>query len=534
MADLDNVRIAATLDEYAALLELADARPYSARAYRRAAGLLRGLPTPIAELVRTGRVRELRGIGPGIEARLQELVGTGRIAELDELRRVASPELAALGRRLGLSAKLGSAIGQTLGISTADELRIAARAGRLREVRGIGPRTEARILDALAHEDQTPPALMLLDRARALSERVAAALGGHAAGEARRWEDASRRLAIVVPTTEPQRVRARFSELPEIVTMVGRDVGLTLDGVEVELHVPLPEALGSSLLRATGPTDYVASLEPIPDAPDEHSLYQRLGLPYLPPELRRLPAPDPPPRLVRLEEIRGDLHCHTVWSDGRATVLQMAEAARERGYEYLAICDHTTSVRVVPGLGADDVRRQAEEIRAANESLAPFRVLAGIECDILPDGRLDLPDETLAELDWVQLSLHAGQRTPRRELTARVVHAMQHPAVRCLSHPTGRLIGHRPENALDLERTIETALATGVALEVNGLPARLDLSGEHTRLAIDAGVRIVCSTDAHSIAGLDNMTLAVHTARRGDATPADVLNTRPLAELLLR
>jgi DNA polymerase (family 10) len=210
----------------------------------------------------------------------------------------------------------------------------------------------------------------------------------------------------------------------------------------------------------------------------------------------------------------------------------MAAAARSRGYDYLAICDHTENVRVVPGLDAGALRRQGEEIEAANAVLAPFRVLRGVECDILPDGTLDLPDDILAELDWVQLSLHAGQRAPRRELTARVIHAMTHPAVRCLSHPTGRLIGHRPENALDLERTIETALETGVALEVNGLPDRLDLSGEHVRTAVDAGVKIVCSTDAHSIGGLDNMPLSVVTARRGHAKTSDVLNTRPLSELL--
>src|SRR5207302_8476837 len=170
------------------------------------------------------------------------------------------------------------------------------------------------------------------------------------------------------------------------------------------------------------------------------------------------------------------------------------------GYDYVAGCDHTTNLGVVPGLDADALHRQGEEIAAVNAELAPFHVLRGIECDILPDGRLDLPDDALAELDWVQISLHAGQRAPRAELTARVLHAMQHPAARSLSHPTGRLIGHRPENALDLERTIEVALETGVALEVNGLPDRLDLSGEHVREALAAGVKITCSTDAHSIA----------------------------------
>ena len=212
----------------------------------------------------------------------------------------------------------------------------------------------------------------------------------------------------------------------------------------------------------------------------------------------------------------------------------MARAALARGYEYLAICDHTPAVGVVQGLTPDDVRRQGEEIAAANTELAPFRVLRGIECDILPDGRLDLPDDVLAELDWVQASVHSGQRMPRAEMTKRVEEALRHPAVRCLSHPTGRLINRRPENALDLERIFDLARTQGVALEVNGLPARLDLSGEHVRDALRAGVPIVCSTDAHSPAGLDNITLSVATARRGWATAADVLNTRPLEALLSR
>jgi DNA polymerase (family 10) len=210
----------------------------------------------------------------------------------------------------------------------------------------------------------------------------------------------------------------------------------------------------------------------------------------------------------------------------------MGRAARDRGYEYLAICDHTPAVGAVPGLSADDVRRQAEEIAAANEVLAPFRVLRGIECDILPDGRLDLPDDVLAALDWVQASVHGGQRMPRRELTKRVEAALRNPHVRCLSHPKGRYINRRPENALDLERVFEVALEEGVALEVNGLPDRLDLSGEHVRDALRAGVPIVCSTDSHSVRGLENMVFSVMTARRGWATAEDVLNTRALGSLL--
>jgi DNA polymerase (family 10) len=529
---MDNATIAARLDEYAGLLELADAGSYSIRAYRRAAELIRATPAPVAELVRSGRARELSGIGPGIDARLRELVETGELAELRELERTVSPELAALGRMIGIGSRRATEIGAALGIRTAAEFREAAATGRLREVRGIGAKTEAGIRAAL---ERGVPALarpLLLHRARALVERIADALGGVPAGDPRRWRDASSVLAVVVPSVDPEPVRRAFAGLPEIVVLVGPDLGVTVDGTPVTLVVAPPESFGTALIRATGSDEFVAALEPLPSARDEEGVFALLGIPFVPPELREgAPLRDAGSPLVEVGDIRGDLHVHTTWSDGKASVLEMGEAASARGYDYIAICDHTPNVTVVPGLDADGLRRQAEEIARVNEALAPFRVLRGVECDIRGDGALDLPDDVLAELDWVQLSLHAGQRTPRAELTARVTEAMRHPAVRCLSHPTGRLIGHRPQNALDLERVFEVALETGVALEVNGLPARLDLKGEHVRAATRAGVRIVCSTDAHSVAGLANMPLSVHTARRGGARAVDVLNTQPLAGL---
>jgi DNA polymerase (family X) len=311
-----------------------------------------------------------------------------------------------------------------------------------------------------------------------------------------------------------------------------RAVGVTVEGIPVELVVATPARYGTELVRATGSEVYVASLGPLPDAATEEELYARLARPWCPPELREGPLGGDAPALVELAQIRGDLHCHTTWSDGKATVEEMAVAARDLGYEYVAICDHTPNVRVVPGLDADALRRQAEEIAGVNERLAPFRVLRGTECDIRSDGTLDLPDDVLAELDWVQLSLHAGQREDADRLTRKVVEAMRHPAVRCLSHPKGRIINHRPPNALILERALEVALEEGVAIETNGLPDRLDLRDEEVREAVDAGVQVTCSTDAHSTRGLENMQLAVATARRGWATAADVLNTRTVDEVL--
>jgi DNA polymerase (family 10) len=532
---VDNAEIARTLDAYAALLDLAGAAHWSVRAYRRAADLVRATPAPVDKLVRSGRVRELRGIGPGIERRLRELVETGRIAELEELEREVEPGLVALGRYLGIGPQRLVSLGRALGIRTADELRTAAEAGRLREAPGIGPATEAKLLAALAREPLTAPRGLTRNRAAALADAIAAPVGAVAAGELRRGCELVHRLVLVSQT--PGAVD-RFLAQPAVLAVLERDehraVGVTVEGVPVELVTAEPARFGTELFRATGSEAYVSPLEPLPEAPTEEGVYAALGLAWLPPELRETPSRDQPPTLVEESDIRGDLHCHTTWSDGKASVLEMAIAARDRGYEYLAICDHTPNVRVVPGLDADALRRQAEEIAAANAELAPFRVLRGAECDIRADGDLDLPDDVLAELEWVQLSLHAGQRLPRDELTTRVTEAMRHPAVRCLSHPRGRILNHRPPNALDLERTIEVALETGVALETNGLPDRLDLRDEEVRLAIEAGVRIVCSTDAHSVQGLANMHLCVTTARRGRATAANVLNTRPLAEILRR
>ena len=536
---IDNAEIAGQLDAFASLLELAGAGPYTARAYRRAADLIRTTPAPIAELVLAGRARELRGIGPGIERRLRELVETGEIAELKELEREVSPELAGVGRFLGVSVRRMLEIGRTLGIRTLPELRAAAEEGRLQEVPGIGPETERKLVAALAREPaRVAPRPLLLNRSRPLVESIAEALGGVAAGDPRRWRDASERLAVVCSSTRAAALLDRFEALPQIVTVVEREarraLGVTVEGVPVELVVAPPARFGTELVRATGSPEWVAAHEPLPDAPDEEGVFRALGIPFLPPEAREEGFSGDPGRLLELADVRGDLHCHTTRSDGRASAYEMGLAARELGYDYLAICDHTVSVGAVTGLTADDVRRQAEEIAEANERLAPFRLLRGTECDIRRDGSLDLPEDVLAELDWVQASVHGGQRGSREELTRRVLTALDSPYVSCLSHPTGRLINHRPPNAVDLEAVFARLAEQGRAVEVNGLPDRLDLRDEHVRLAREAGVAIVVNTDAHSTRGLGNMILAVATARRGGAGPDDVVNTRPLEEILGR
>ena len=533
---VSNDTIAERLEALATLLELSEASPYAARAYRRAAETVRATRASVRELARDGRVEELRGVGPGIARRIEELVATGTIAELDELERSVRPELVAFGRLLGIGARRMTEIARSLDVTTPDELRAAAAAGRLRSVPGIGPKTEAQLLARLERPAERPRKAVPLNRARALVGALAESLGGQPAGDPRRWADECHALAIVVAAVAAEPVLEAFAAHPSVLTLVEREarraVGVTAEGVSVELVVAPTAEAGTALLRATGTRAYVDALGPLPPAPTEEALYAALGVPWCPPELREEPFAGTPPALVALSDVRGDLHCHTTWSDGRASVLELGVAARAQGYEYVAICDHTRNVRVVPGLDADDVRRQGEEIAAANEELAPFRILRGSEVDILPDGSLDLPDDVLAVLEWVQISLHAGQRESRDRLTKRVVEAMRHPAASCLSHPHGRIVNHRPPNALDLDEVLQVALETGVAVETNGLPDRLDLSGANVRRAVEAGVPVVASTDAHSVAGLGNMALAVATARRGWATARDVVNTRPLAAVL--
>ncbi|HSF61804.1 MAG TPA: PHP domain-containing protein [Gaiellaceae bacterium] len=532
--ELSNSEIADRLSLFAALLELANTSPFAVRAYLRAADVVRTMPGSVAELTRAGRIRELRGIGKGIASKLEELVATGEIAELHALEAETAPELVGYGRLLGLTPKRMREVSRALDVKTAGEFRAAVESGRLRDVRGVGQATESKIRAALERGPQAKRGLTL-NRSLPLAGAIASQLGGEVSGPPRRFCELSHELAVVCTSDEPDAVLDRFETLASVVAVLERSerraVALTIEGVPVTLVVARSSNFGTELMRTTGSEAYVAAVEPLPQAPDEASVFEQLGLPFCPPELRETPGVVPPPDLVGRADIRGDLHCHTTWSDGRATVLDMALAARKRGYEYLAICDHTPNVGVVPGLGTDELRRQGEEIAIANDLLAPFRVLRGVECDIRADGSLDVEDAVLRELDWVQLSLHAGQRRKGSELTSMVTEAMRHPAVRALSHPKGRILNHRPENALDLDEVFAVSKETGVALEANGLPDRLDLSATHVRAALEAGVELVLNSDAHSVAGLERLDLALATARKGGATVPAIVNCRPVSEI---
>jgi DNA polymerase (family 10) len=481
-------------------------------------------------------VRSLRGVGPGIERRIEELVETGELAEARSLAAELRPALVGFGRLHGLSPARTLAIARTLDLHTPAELLRAAEQGRLQDVPGIGPVTERRIRAALA--DPPRPHALPLSRGRELAGSIAHAVGGLVAGDVRRCCELIQDVVVVCVASSPEEIAQRLRRSRAIVDVgscsPSRVEAVTIEGVPIAVIVAPPHLFGTELVRATGSPEFVADLETLPEAADERDVFASLGLPSRPPELRERHVAEVPDLLIERHHVRGDLHCHTRWSDGRASVLEMAEAARDLGHSYLAICDHTTSVRVVPGLDRDQLLRQGEEIERANELLAPFRVLRGVECDIRPDGELDLDDRTLAELEWVQISLHAGQRRPGSELTHIVGEAMRNPHVSCLSHPKGRILNHRPENGIDVDEIARVAAETGVALEVNGLPDRLDLSSRHLPAALRAGATVTLASDAHSTSGLQAIELALATARRGATPQARVVNGDPLERLLAR
>ena len=347
----------------------------------------------------------------------------------------------------------------------------------------------------------------------------------------RRWRDSSEALTVVCAASDPAPVLARFVGLPQIVAVVEqserRAVGVTVEGVPLELVVAAPAQFGTALLRATGAPAYVEALEPLPDAPDEEAVYRALEVPGCRRSYARSRSAASRRRSWSWPTSAATCTCTPRGPTGGRACSKWAAPGGPRLRVHRDLRPHARGGRRARA----NARRRAPPgrgDRGRERGAGPFRILRGIECDILPDGRLDLPDDVLAELDWVQASVHGGQRMPRREMTKRVEEALRNPYVSCLSHPKGRIINRRPENALDLERVYEVAVEEGVALEVNGLPDRLDLRAEHVRDALQAGVEIVCSTDTHSVRGLENMVLSVMTARRGWATADQVVNTRPM------
>jgi DNA polymerase (family X) len=565
-----NAELAAHFDELADLYELDGAVVYRVAAYRSAAKAIREAGVSVADLAREGRAEELRGVGKTIAEKIAAVLETGTIPAAEKLRAKYPPGLVAITRLPGIGPKRARRLFDELGICTIDELRGACAAQRLREVRGFGPKFEEAVLAALAAgADGSPRTRLLLSRALGIAEGILAALRDHPAaarvelaGSARRSAETCKDLDVVAAAREPRALIEAFLALPQLAEGSASGEagarGVTHQGLAVELRVVAPEAFGSLLQHLTGAKRHNEELradavrrglhvseygieddatgERTPFATEEE-VYERLGLPWIPPELREgrgelaAARAGTLPRLVAERDLRGELHCHTTASDGRNTIEQMALAARERGYEYIAITDHSATHGFGNDVSPDELRAQIERVRAANEEVEGVRILAGSEVNILADGALDYDDELLAQLDWVVASVHTSFRIGEREMTQRIVAAIEHPLVDAIGHPTGRLIDRREPYAVDVEALVEAAVRTGTFLEINGNPDRRDLSEVGARLAIEAGATLVVDSDAHGVETLRNVRYGVATARRAWVTPDRVANTRPWAEL---
>lgn len=561
-----NHAVAHVLEEIADLLELQDEQPFRVRAYRAAAEQVRGLAVDIAELDAAGQLDAIPGVGKALAAKIHEYLTTGQLGYLERLRAQVPAEAVALLRVPGI----GPARARQLikrGITSLAALRAAAERGELRGIPGFGAALEQQVLAALATPEERP-ARLLLGAVLPLAEALAAELAQYRAvravspvGSLRRWRATVGDVTLLVATAEPDAVIAALPNLPGVERVRAEDAWQVLEhaaGVPVRVVLVEPDAWGTALLFWTGARAHVEQLAARAVArgwrltpaglvdergrrragADEAEVYAALGLDWVPPELREgageveAAAAHALPTLVTVADIRGELHAHTDWSDGADTLEQMVEAARARGDAYLVITDHSPTPAVAGGLSAERLREQHRAIAALNAKLAPFRVLHGAEVSILPDGRLDYPDDVLAMLDVVIVSVHNQFRQSREAMTARICRALAHPMVDVLGHATGRLLGRRDGYAVDLEAVIATAAAHGVAIEVNGQPDRLDIEDVWVRRAIAQGVLVACTTDAHSCRNFDYRRYAVAQARRGWAEARHVLNARDLDGLL--
>jgi DNA polymerase (family X) len=563
-----NGEIAEAFEELASLYELDGAVVYRVGAYRNAAKAIREAGVSVADMARQGRVEELSGVGKTIAEKIDALLETGSIPAADKLKGRIPSGLIAITRIPGLGPKRARLLYDTLGVESLDDLRKAAEAGTLKDVPGFGAKAEENVRAALAAgADGRPKVRMLLSKALAVGDELVASLRDHPAaikvelaGSARRQADAVKDLDIVAASSDPEALVEAFCSSPAVDLVHSSGVAgakvLTHSGLPVDLRIVPEEAFGNLLQHFTGSgrhnealrtaavkrglhvSEYGIADDESGDSlafTTEEEVYERLGMKWIPPELREdrgelaAAREDRLPKLIELDDIRGDLHMHTVASDGHATIEEMAAAARERGYEYVAITDHSASHGFGNDVPPDELLRQVERIRGLE--LEGMTVLAGTETNVLLDGSLDYDDTVLEQLDWVVASLHTSFRTAEKEQTKRMMTAMEHPLVDAIGHPTGRLIERRAPYAIDLDSVIEKAVETGTFLEINGNPDRRDLNDVYAKAAGEAGVTLVIDSDAHWPRTLVNMRYGVATARRAWLTAEQVANTRPWPEL---
>lgn len=564
---MNNLEVATVFYQIADMLEIKGENRYRVAAYRRAAETLENLKEGVEALWREGRLRGIPGVGEAISAKIEELLTTGRLRFHERLKEEIPLGVVNLLAVPGVGPRTAKLLYERLGIDSLEGLEQAAQQGLLRGLPGLGERSQERILKGVAslrrRSSRIPLAIARPEAAELLHHLVEGcpqAQAGCVVGSIRRWQPSVGNLNLLCTSRDPQMALEFLSRLPGVKGVVQKGPASaqaeTALGHPLWLAVAPQERYGASLAYWTGSKAHNHALEELAlerglhfdaqglwggeralECASEEEFYQLLGLPFIPPELRedegeieaarkgRLPS------LVQASQIAGDLHVHTDWSDGASTILEMAEAARRLGHEYLVISDHTQGLGVARGLDPERLEGQRKEIARLNSGWPDFQLLAGAEVEIRADGSLDLPDEVLAKLDVVVASLHSGLDQDPERITARALKALRHPYVHILGHPSGRLLGQREASALDLSAAIQVAAEEGKALEVNAQPNRLDLEDRYIHQAIQHGVKLAIGTDAHRVSELEHMAWGLATARRGWARAEDVLNTMPLPAL---
>jgi DNA polymerase (family 10) len=565
---MTNKEIADVFSHIGDIMDILGENRFKVIAYRRAAENILHLGQDIRAYWQAGTLQEIPGIGQAIADKIDELLTTGDLEFYERLQEQVPPGVVSLLEIPDVGPKTVKQLWEELGLQSVAEVEEAARAGKLRTLKGMGNKSEAKILagiellnrrsDRIPLGTAWPVAVHLLEGLQANCPEV---MHATVAGSLRRMRSTIGDIDLLAASEAPAAVMRAFSGHPHVAEVVLSGPTKTTvrlqNGLQVDLRVLDPQHWGAALQYFTGSQAHNIRVREIAQkqglslseygfkrqdgseilCPEEEQVYQTLGLPWIPPEMRedrgeiQAALAGTLPTLVEWDDIQGDLHAHTNWSDGVATLAEMAEAARARGYRYLVISDHTQSLGVASGLNPERLREQRAEIDDLNAQWDDFTLLQGCELEIKADGSLDFPDEILAGLDFVVASVHTSLRQDRQQITERVMNALHTPYVDVIGHPSGRILGQREESAVDLDAVIEEAARTGTALEVNSIPSRLDLDDVHVRRARELGVKVAVDSDAHHPDGLDSLSFGLATARRGWATAADVLNTMNLDEI---
>ncbi|TVR72855.1 MAG: DNA polymerase/3'-5' exonuclease PolX [Sphaerobacteraceae bacterium] len=546
---MTNAEVSEVLKQFADLLDIKGESGFRVAAYRRSADTIKRLEEPVATLVDEERLTDLKGIGKGLAANITEIVRTGELEEMTIVQDEVPETLLTILAIPGIGPKSVGLFYRELGITNLEQLEQAIESGQLIELKGIGKKQESRITEGISFLRQRSGKMSIgtaLPAARRLSQLLAAALETRAeiVGSVRRRAEVVGNVDLLLEGEDHDRIASTIESAWDGVEAIEhgeQTVDVTVSRIGHVRVISSPAgSFGGTLVQSTGSQDHVESLniDGRKSFVDESSLYQSVECSWIPPELREnrgeieLARQNSLPDLVELGLIRGDLHLHSVWSDGRATIPELAERAIELGYAYLSIADHSHGLAIANGLNADRLEQQRREIETVRESFPDLHILCASEVEVRRDGSLDFPDDVLEQLDLVVASLHSGRNMPTGEMTSRILSAIENPHVDIIAHPTGRIVEQRPGASYDWDTVFEAAARTKTALEINANPARLDLPEDLARQAVEAGVLIAIDSDAHDLQGLDVMEYGVGIARRGWVETDSVVNTWTLDDLL--